>query len=204
MFALLGVFVASGEQYNSCLTTLHKIDPIPGAIIDSKFRDTFAHRLDISRISQRQTANPDINACPRLPVMQFFKPSGIYFGLADFHAELIVSQGIHKRQEQYSEITFFLHILCLLFFELLQKKYISHTFKRDIISPKFLAQEKIMLTRPYSTAQPTHFRQCRPRPRASPPGWSSARLNGAANFTMRVFEIAPGGHTPFAYPCLGA
>jgi quercetin dioxygenase-like cupin family protein len=57
-----------------------------------------------------------------------------------------------------------------------------------------LIQEEQMLTRPYSNAQPTLYDS------AAAQGIAArvvlGKADGAANFTMRVFEIAPGGHTP--------
>ena len=51
-----------------------------------------------------------------------------------------------------------------------------------------------MLTRSYAAAPPTHYDS------AAAQGIAArvvlGKADGAANFTMRVFEIAPGGHTP--------
>jgi quercetin dioxygenase-like cupin family protein len=51
-----------------------------------------------------------------------------------------------------------------------------------------------MLTKPYSSAQPTHYDS------AAAQGIAArvvlGKADGASNFCMRVFEISPGGHTP--------
>ena len=47
----------------------------------------------------------------------------------------------------------------------------------------------------YTDIKPTHFDNGPGQGRRRP-GWSSARPTAPQNFCMRVFEIAPGGHTP--------
>jgi quercetin dioxygenase-like cupin family protein len=57
-----------------------------------------------------------------------------------------------------------------------------------------LFEENIMQAKPYTTAEPTYFN-------SDAAQGIAARVvigkdDGAPNFYMRVFEIAPGGHTP--------
>src|ERR1039457_895002 len=67
---LLRLLAASGEQQNKHTSPLLKIDPVTRPIVDPQFADAITDGLYVSEVAQRQAANPDQDARPRLFVAQ--------------------------------------------------------------------------------------------------------------------------------------
>ena len=60
---------------------LKVIDPIARTEVEAKFGYTFADRLDVTWVAERQATNPDIDSSPRLAIAQVYEPTGIDVGL---------------------------------------------------------------------------------------------------------------------------
>lgn len=91
--------IAPSQQHDELLPTLHKIDPVAGAIVDPQFRHAFTHRAYISRIAQGQAADPQVNPGAGVEITQALEPFMKYVCLADFNHNQFVSyklQNVNK------------------------------------------------------------------------------------------------------------
>jgi hypothetical protein len=57
---ILGLFtlVAAAEQDDQKAPALDILDPVSGAVVNTKLADAFAERLDVTGIAERQSAHP--------------------------------------------------------------------------------------------------------------------------------------------------
>src|SRR6516164_6340403 len=80
---ILSALVPAAEQDDQETPALHVIDPISGAIMDAKLADTFANRLYVAGIAERQAAHPTGNFRPGPSIPQAGEPLREDPGLAD-------------------------------------------------------------------------------------------------------------------------
>jgi len=67
--------LVSGCQKNNHLSPSPlEVHPVTGAVMDSQLRNTFAHWLNISGISQRESFDPGLDTRSCLNVSQAVKP----------------------------------------------------------------------------------------------------------------------------------
>lgn len=62
--------VAAAKQDNDTLSALHEIHPTTGAVINPQFRDAFAHRLGIAKITRFNSSEPNVDARSGNPIFQ--------------------------------------------------------------------------------------------------------------------------------------
>lgn len=63
------------QQHDQNLATLHELNPIAGAIVDSHFAQAFADGLNITGVAERQPVNPRLDTGFRAWVPKFSEPS---------------------------------------------------------------------------------------------------------------------------------
>lgn len=91
----LGAFVTASQQDYHFLSSLYKIHPITGAVIDPQFRNAFTDWPDIPWISGRQPFYSYKNTCARLYVAQTIKPLGEGLRFTDFDHDRSVALRLH-------------------------------------------------------------------------------------------------------------
>ena len=91
----LGVFITPSQQDDHLLAYLFEIDPIAWSVINPHFRYTLTNRLNISRVSGRQSFNSDKDTSTGADVLQRIDPFGKSFCFADFNHENIVAIRLH-------------------------------------------------------------------------------------------------------------
>jgi hypothetical protein len=91
----LSAFVSSGQENNQLTPTLLEIHPITGTVINSKFGDTLADRLNITGISSGKTFNPDLDTRSRLEVTKRIKPMVEKISFSNFNHKITVALWLH-------------------------------------------------------------------------------------------------------------
>src|SRR5258708_27283656 len=81
----LSALVATAEQDDQKTRVLHIIDPVSGAVVDTKLADALAHRHDVAGIAERQAANPTGDLGLGASVSQAREPFREGPGLANFN-----------------------------------------------------------------------------------------------------------------------
>jgi hypothetical protein len=79
----------AAEKDHQGVTSPDEINSVSWAIVDAKLGNTFADRLRIPWISERQTSKLDIDAGSRLPVAQFPEPGFVSLGLPNLDHPLM-------------------------------------------------------------------------------------------------------------------
>jgi hypothetical protein len=87
---LLRLFAASGEQQNQQISLSLQIDAVIRSVIDAQLADALTDRLYVSKVAQREAADADLDARPRIFVAQFAKPGCEDFGLANLDQLLTI------------------------------------------------------------------------------------------------------------------
>lgn len=90
---ILRFLAASDEEENQRNSYLLKVDPITRPIIDAQLTDTVAYGLYVSEVTQRQAANADLYARPRLFVAELAQPVCEEVGLTDLDHVLTIVHG---------------------------------------------------------------------------------------------------------------
>jgi hypothetical protein len=80
----LSALVAAAKQNDQEVPALYVIDPVSGAIMDTKLADALANRLYVARIAERQAAHPTGDLRPGPSIPQAGEPLGESPSLADF------------------------------------------------------------------------------------------------------------------------
>ena len=94
MSASLRFLGASNEQKHQKASDAEKIDPVTRSVIDAQFTDAFADGFYVSEVAEREAADTDLNASPRLFVAKLAQPTCEEVGLADLdHVLTIVHSG---------------------------------------------------------------------------------------------------------------
>jgi hypothetical protein len=93
--ACLGTLVTACEENDQLSPSLFEIYSVPGAIIDSQFRNTFTDRRNVTRVSQCESLDPCLDARPRVKISQAVEPFREEIGLADLHHLGSVASWLH-------------------------------------------------------------------------------------------------------------
>jgi len=89
------MLVAASQQNYYLPSLLFVIHPIAGSIINPQLSNAFTYRLNISRISSRQSFYPDKDSSTCTDVMQPIEPFSEKFSLADFNHDHSVAMWLH-------------------------------------------------------------------------------------------------------------
>gem|GEM_PF-4460981 len=95
----LAIFIAPSQQDDHHLAYLFEIDPVAWSVINPHFRYTLTNRLNISRVSGRQSFNSDKDTSTGTDVLQPIDPFGKSFCFADFDHDNIVAIGLHLSRD---------------------------------------------------------------------------------------------------------
>ena len=96
---VLSFLVASDKEQNQQTSDLLKVNAVSWPVIDAQLTDAFADRLYVSEVAQREAADANLNASPRLFVAEFTQPVCKEVGLADLDRLLTI---VHAAQESNS------------------------------------------------------------------------------------------------------
>lgn len=92
----LSSFVSTAKQNDYCAPSLNEINPKSRAVINPKFRHAVSNRPHLSRVSQRQSSDANIDPSLCRPVSQTVEPLPVCLSLADFYHWHIVSHRIQS------------------------------------------------------------------------------------------------------------
>jgi hypothetical protein len=83
---VLCTFIAAGEQIHNLQAALCEIHAIPWPVVNPHFRNPFANRLKVAKVTFLGTVNAGLNPSRSLLVAQGFKPCIKHLGGVDgFH-----------------------------------------------------------------------------------------------------------------------
>ena len=95
----LSSLVSTAKQNDYCAASPNELNPKSGAVINRQFRNAVANRPHVSRVSQQQSSDSDIDPGFCHPVSQTVEPLPVCLVPADFYHWDIVS---HRIQSFYA------------------------------------------------------------------------------------------------------